>query len=176
VVLGASATGLGRLLLHYQQWIERVGGALVVIFGLYTLGVLRSACFFARDARAARRQPVGFLGSVLAGAAFGAGWTPCIGRSSARSCCTPARRPTWERESRCSSPTRSGSRLPFLAAAAALEGFLRWFQRFRRYIGWVERVAGALLIVAAFMMMFGWFTLLSAWLQGLYTRVLKSRL
>ncbi|MFI5281101.1 MAG: cytochrome c biogenesis CcdA family protein, partial [Gemmatimonadales bacterium] len=79
VALGATATGLGRLLNHYQQWLERVGGALIIVFGLFTLGVLKVGVFSREMRVQLSGQPVGFLGSVLAGVAFGAGWTPCIG-------------------------------------------------------------------------------------------------
>ncbi|MFI5280153.1 MAG: cytochrome c biogenesis protein CcdA, partial [Gemmatimonadales bacterium] len=70
----------------------------------------------------------------------------------------------------------AGLAVPFLIAAGALEAFLRWFQRFRRYIGWVERVAGVLLIAVGVLMMLGMFTLLSGWLQGLTPSFLKSKL
>ena len=45
VALGASATVLGRLLQHYRVWITRLGGALVILFGLYLLGIVRVAAF-----------------------------------------------------------------------------------------------------------------------------------
>ncbi|MEO8336053.1 MAG: cytochrome c biogenesis protein CcdA, partial [bacterium] len=41
IALGASATVLGRVLLHYRVWITRLGGALVVVFGLYLLGAIK---------------------------------------------------------------------------------------------------------------------------------------
>ena len=79
ILLGASATALGRALNQYQVWIQRIGGVLIIGFGLVCLGVIR-ADFLMRERRVQMEQkPVGYLGSLLVGMAFAAGWTPCIG-------------------------------------------------------------------------------------------------
>jgi cytochrome c-type biogenesis protein len=176
VALGATATALGRLLVTYQTWLERIGGLLVIFFGLYTMGALRLA-FLAREARVQLAdKPLGYLGSVLAGIAFGAGWTPCIGPILGSILLYTSTRADLAQGLRLLGAYSLGLALPFLVAAWALEWFLRWFQRFRRYIGWVERVAGALLVVVGVLMLTGSFTMLSRWFQGLTPAFLKSRL
>jgi cytochrome c-type biogenesis protein len=176
IALGATATAFGRLLNAYQQWLERAGGALIVVFGLYTVGVLKSG-LLSREARLQLGdKPIGYLGSVLAGMAFGAGWTPCIGPILGSILLYTSSQADFGRGLSLLLAYSLGLAIPFLVAAGALEAFLGWFQRFRKYIGWVERIAGALLIVVGVMMMFGLFTLLSGWLQGLTPEFLKSRL
>jgi cytochrome c-type biogenesis protein len=70
----------------------------------------------------------------------------------------------------------AGLGLPFLLAAVALEGFLEWFQRFRRYLPWVMRVSGVLLVCVGLLMMTGEFTRMAGWLQALTPEVLRRRL
>ncbi len=176
VALGATATAVGRLLVTYQTWLQRVGGLLIVAFGLYTLGAFRLG-FLAREARVQLAdKPLGYLGSVLTGMAFGAGWTPCIGPILGSILLYASTRADLAQGLRLLTAYSLGLAIPFLVAAWALEYFLRWFQRFRRYIGWVERVAGVLLVVVGLLMLTGSFTLLSGWLQGLTPSFLKSRL
>jgi cytochrome c-type biogenesis protein len=176
VALGATATALGRLLNAYQLWLERVGGLIVILFGLYTLGAFRIAVL-SREARVQLAdKPLGFLGSVLAGMAFGAGWTPCIGPILGSILLYTSTRADLAQGLGLLGAYSLGLALPFLAAAWALEAFLRWFQRFRRYIGWVERVAGVLMVIVGLLLLTGSFTLLSGWLQSLTPAFLKSRL
>ena len=176
ITLGATATAFGRLLNAYQHWLERVGGALIVVFGLYTVGALKIG-LLSREARIQLGdKPLGYLGSVLAGMAFGAGWTPCIGPILGSILLYTSSQADFGRGLSLLLAYSLGLAIPFLVAAGALEAFLGWFQRFRKYIGWVERIAGALLVVVGVMMMLGLFTLLSGWLQGLTPEFLKSRL
>ena len=176
VALGATATALGRVLNAYQLWLERAGGVLIVIFGLYALGVLKIGVLSREVRFQLGNQPVGFLGSVLAGMAFGAGWTPCIGPILGAILLYTSSQADLAKGIPLLLAYSLGLAIPFLVAAGALEAFLRWFQKFRRYVGWVERIGGVLLIAVGVMMMFGLFTLMSGWLQGLTPAFLKSKL
>jgi len=176
IALVATATELGLLLRSYQVWVERVGGLLIIVFGLYTLGLLRIGVL-SREARVQLAdKPLGFLGSVLVGIAFGAGWTPCIGPILGSILLYTSTRADLSQGLALLIAYSLGLAIPFLVAAWALEGFLRWFQRFRRYIGWVEKVAGVLLIGVGLLMLSGSFTLMSGWLQALTPGFLRSRL
>jgi cytochrome c-type biogenesis protein len=70
----------------------------------------------------------------------------------------------------------AGLALPFLAAAYALDAFLDWFQRFRRYLPWVMRASGALLVFVGILLVSGEFTRLAGWLQGLTPAFIRSRI
>src|SRR5260370_6179121 len=79
VILGASATALGQLLISYRYELNFVGGAIVIGFGLFTLGMLRPSWLqreMRPDAAIARGRPGG---AYLLGMAFAFGWSPCIG-------------------------------------------------------------------------------------------------
>ncbi|HET7039494.1 MAG TPA: cytochrome c biogenesis protein CcdA [Gemmatimonadales bacterium] len=176
VALGASATALGSLLQYHRVWLERIGGALIVVFGLYLLGVFRWGAL-ARERRIhLQDKPVGYLGSALVGLAFGAGWSPCIGPILG-AVLTYSSATATVREGMVLLLVYSlGLGIPFLLAAVLVDRFLGWFQRYRRYIPWVNRVAGAILVVVGVLLVTGYFSLLATWLQTLTPDVLRSKL
>jgi cytochrome c-type biogenesis protein len=142
-----------------------------VLLGVVRVGLLT------REARVQLQdKPVGYLGSSLAGMAFGAGWTPCIGPMLGSILLYTSSQADLGRGVALLLVYSAGLAVPFLVAAGALERFLGWFQRFRKHIGTAERVAGVLLVVVGLMMMFGMFTRLSAWLQALTPEFLRDRL
>ena len=176
ILLGASATALGRALKYYQVWLTRAGGVLIILFGLYCLGVIRLGALQMERRVQLQDKPVGFLGSVRVGMAFGAGWTPCIGPilGGILGLATVATDVT--RGMVLLAAYSAGLAVPFLLAALAVDSFLEWFQRFRKYIPWVMRVSGVLLIAVGLLLVTGEFTRLAGWLQSLTPEILKSRI
>jgi cytochrome c-type biogenesis protein len=176
MLLGASATALGRALNHYQLWLQRVGGVLIIVFGLLCLGAFKAG-FLSQERRVhLERKPLGYLGSALVGMAFAAGWTPCIGPVLGGILGLAAASSDVSRGMLLLGVYSAGLAVPFLIAAVALESFLEWFQRFRRYLPWVMRASGVLLIVVGLLLVTGEFTRLAAWLQGLTPDFLREQL
>ncbi len=176
VALGATASALGALLLHEQVWIGRIGGVLVILFGLYLIGLLRPAFLMRERKWHLAHKPVGYFGSGFVGITFGAAWTPCIGPILGAILTLAAAEASVGRGTALLGAYALGLAIPFLITAAALEWFLAWFQKFRPYIVWVDRAAGALLLVLGVLLVTDKFTLLASWLGGLTPAFLKSRL
>jgi cytochrome c-type biogenesis protein len=176
VALGATASALGAVFLLSQVWIARVGGVLVILFGLYLLGILRPALLVRERRVHLARKPLGYAGSSLAGMAFGAAWTPCIGPILGAILTLAATRGSLGQGTTLLGVYALGLAVPFLLTALALDRFLVWFQRFRPYLVWVERVSGVLLIVLGLLLVTDKFTLLAGYLQGLTPEFLRSRL
>ena len=176
IALGATASALGVLLLRSQVWIGRIGGGVVILFGLYLLGAVRPGLLMRERKVQLARKPLGYLGSAFVGFTFGAAWTPCIGPILGAILTLAAAQASVGHGAALLSAYSAGLALPFVATALALDRFLAWFQRFRPYVVWVERVAGILLILLGLLLVTDRFTLLAGWLQGLTPESLKSRL
>lgn len=176
VLLGASATALGGALKHYQIWLQRAGGVLIILFGLVCLGVIRVGWMEQERRLQLRDKPVGFLGSALVGMAFGFGWTPCIGPVLGGILGLAATSTDVTRGMLLLGVYSAGLALPFLAAAYALDVFLDWFQRFRKYLPWVMRASGAMLVLVGLLLVSGEFTRLAGWLQALTPEFIRSRI
>lgn len=176
MVLGASASALGRALGLYQIWLQRIGGVLIIGFGLVCLGVIRVGWLQQDRRMQMEAKPLGYLGSGLAGMAFAAGWTPCIGPVLGAILGLAATEGDLPRGMGLLAAYSAGLAVPFLIAAIALDRFLGWFQRFRPYLPWVMRGSGAMLVFVGVLMVSGQFTRLSGWLQGLTPDVIRTRL
>ncbi|HUF11905.1 MAG TPA: cytochrome c biogenesis protein CcdA [Longimicrobiales bacterium] len=166
MALGAGSTFFGALLRHYREWIERVGGVMIILFGLHLIGVFRLALASREWRFAFGDRPIGYLGSVLIGVAFGAGWTPCIGPVLAGILTLAAASETLGAGMAMLGFYSFGLAVPFLLAALLLDRFLIGYARFRPWLPWVERASGALLIVVGILLVTGTFSVLSGIMAG----------
>ena len=176
LALGATATTLGRALGYYREWIGRIGGALLVLFGLYMLGVFNIAAFQMERRFHVANKPAGYFGTVLVGLAFGAGWTPCIGPILGGVLTYTASSADLSRGLVLLFAYSLGLAIPFLLASLAIERFLALFQKFKGGMIWVNRIAGVLLIAVGVLLMTDYLTFLSSYLQGLTPEFLRNRL
>ena len=173
---GAGATLVGRVLHAYRDWIARIGGVLVIVFGLYLLGVFNIGAF-ARERRVhLADKPVGYLGTVLVGIAFGAGWTPCIGPILGSILTYTASEADLGRGLQLLGAYSFGLAVPFLLAAVLVQHFLAFFGRIKRQLAWISRIAGAIMIVVGLLMVTDYFTILASYLQALTPEFLRSRI
>ena len=164
ILLGASATALGRALNYYQVWLQRIGGVLIIGFGLVCLGVFRPAWLVQERRLHLEQKPVGFLGSALVGMAFGAGWTPCIGPVLGAILTLGASTAEVGKGTLLLAVYSLGLGLPFLLAAlftGALLGRLRALGRVGRNL---QRGAGGLLVVMGLLMVTGRLEQIAYWM------------
>ena len=176
VALGAGATAFGQLMLAYRSWIARAGGVLMIVMGLWMLGALRLDALQQERRVHISDKPMGYLGTVVVGIAFGAGWTPCLGPTLGAILIMAANQTDMTQGIVLLSAYSAGLAVPFLLAALALERFLTFFQRFKKNLGTVNRVAGVLLILVGVLMFSGWFERLAALLQPLTPDFLLEKL
>jgi cytochrome c-type biogenesis protein len=176
LALGASATLLGRLLVTYRVWISRVGGVLVLAFGLYLLGVFNLGAFSRERRVHITDKPLGYLGTVVVGIAFGAGWTPCIGPILGSILTYAATQADVSRGVGLLAAYSLGLAIPFVLAAVLIERFVAVFQRMKSGMVWVSRISGALLVVVAILMLTDYLTVITGVLQAWTPAALKSRL
>lgn len=162
IALGASATALGSAFQRTSPWLERIGGALLILFGVVLAGIVRIPGA-GRDWRVhLSDKPAGYAGTVFVGVAFGAGWTPCIGPVLGSILTLAAATSSVAQGTALLAVYSAGLAIPFVLATVALDRFLALFARFRRWLPWVNRVAGAMLVIVGVLLMTGRFTILSA--------------
>jgi cytochrome c-type biogenesis protein len=176
VSLGASFSAAGQFLMGYRDWIRILGGALIVIFGLYIAGVLRVGIFGRTKQVQIRSKPAGFIGSFAVGLTFAIGWTPCVGPILGSILTLASNDKTVQQGIALLLAYSAGLGVPFLASSLALGGFLKFFKQYRPFIPTVERVAGVLLVAVGILVLTNYYIVLNSWAVSLTPEWLLKRL
>lgn len=164
ISLGAAASAIGQFLTRQQALFNRVAGAVIVIFGLHTMGVLRIEWLYQEKRVHTSKKPAGFLGAGLVGVAFAFGWTPCIGPILAGILALAGSQETVGKGVRLLAVYSLGLGVPFLATALMIDRFFSAMGRIRRYYHTIEIVSGALLVVIGLLIFTNKFTVIAKWL------------
>lgn len=149
VLLGLGATALGSAFAQYKQPLSYVAAAVLALFGLHFMGILKIP-FLYREARIdAGTNPSGLIGSYVMGLAFGFGWTPCVGPALAAILMVASGMGDLWRGGMLLLVYGLAMTTPFVIAAIFAQPFLGWVARNRKYFGHVEKIMGVMLIVFA---------------------------
>ncbi|MFD1341887.1 cytochrome c biogenesis CcdA family protein [Litorisediminicola beolgyonensis] len=164
VLLGLGATALGRTFATYQEPLSYVAAAILMVFGLHFLGVIRVPILY-REARVESTVPPStYLGAYAMGLAFGFGWTPCVGPALASILMIASGMGDLWRGGLLLLVYGIGMTAPFVVAALFSGPFLRWTARNRTYLGYAEKVMGVMLILFAILIATGSVNLIAQWL------------
>lgn len=148
VALGATASFIGQILVSSRVWIERIGGVIVIIFGLHMMGVVEIPFLYSEKRVHVEAKPsLGYLSSFVIGLSFAAGWTPCVGPVLGAALTWAASTQTVGQGVVMLSVYSLGLGLPFLLTGLTLETMSGILRRLNRYMGVVSKVSGGLLIL-----------------------------
>lgn len=167
VMLGASATWVGKFLLTQRTTFNLIAGIIVIIFGLHLTGLVKIPLLY-REARldtGAPRRTLG--GAFLLGFAFAFGWTPCIGPILAAILAVAAQRETVFQGMFLLAIYSAGLAIPFLITSVGLSSFMKFYKGFRKHLQAVEVASGVLLIALGTLMAFNKLTIISGYFSFL---------
>ncbi len=163
VILGASATWVGKFLLARRMIFNIIAGVVVIVFGLHLTGLVKIP-FLYREARLDTGAPKrGLGGAFLMGFAFAFGWTPCIGPILAAILTLAAQRQTVFQGMFLLAIYSAGLAIPFLITSVGLSSFLKFYKGFRRHLQVVEVASGVLLIALGTLMAINKLTIISGY-------------
>ncbi|MFC4215478.1 cytochrome c biogenesis CcdA family protein [Pseudophaeobacter arcticus] len=155
MLMGMGATALGQLFGQYMEILSYAAAAILVVFGLHFLGVIRIALLY-REARVeSSADPSSLAGAYLMGLAFGFGWTPCVGPALASILMVASGLGDIWRGGALLFVYGAAMTFPFVVAALFAKPFLAWVARHRAAFHWVEKIMGAMLILFAFLIVTG---------------------
>lgn len=168
VILGASATALGQLLVRYQYETNIAGGIIVMVFGLFMTGVIKLPWLehdvrFHGTIRGSRP-----LAAYLVGLAFGFGWTPCIGPVLGAILTISAATATVSGGIALLSAYSLGLGIPFLATAVFTAAFLKRLKTMRCIGRPLQVGAGVIMIIMGLAMVTGQLSVFALWLLNTF--------
>ncbi len=160
---GGAATVLGQIFGQYKYTLGRIGGVIVILFGLATLDVIRIPWFYAdtRIQYAGRRGTYG--GSALMGIFFAAGWSPCIGATLGAILTLGMSQQTVGQAIWLTSGYSLGLGIPFLILALGLERATNWVKRMHRYQRAFQIASGMFILIIGMMLLTNTMSRIAIW-------------
>lgn len=165
VLLGASATAIGKFMFARLPLLSKIAGAILIVFGLHTMGVFRLAILDNEKRVHSQKKPAGPLGAMLVGVAFAFGWTPCIGPILGGILAIAGSKNSVREGVTLLAVYSLGLGIPFLLTSLAINQFFGAAKKIRRYYHAIELTSGALLVVIGVLIISGQLTIITRYLQ-----------
>ncbi len=162
ISLGVASSAIGGLLYNLRDWLARIGGVVVIFFGLHMTGVLRIPLLeYDLRPQSAPDRNMGYLSSVLMGVFFSAGWSPCVGPVLGSILTLSTWGGSISQGVILLSAYSAGLAIPFLIASTQISLVTTVVRRYGKVMRYVEIVMGVVLILVGALLLFGRFETLA---------------
>ena len=168
IIFNIIGFGIGRVLYDVQVWLGRIGGFVIIIFGLHMIGIFRIP-LLEYDTRIQQMpdRKMGFLASALMGVFFVAGWSPCVGPVLGTIMTLAATGNSLPNAVGLGIAYSIGMGIPFLLAALGITWVTTLLRKHGQIMHWTEMITGGLLIIVGALMMFGQSNLFATFFNNL---------
>lgn len=163
VILGATASLIGQLLIEYLNFVRIAGGVLLIVLGLFVADIIPIP-FLQQDAKLQlKTRPAGYIGTFVVGIIFAAGWTPCTGPFLAAVLMQAAQTDTVGTGMVLLTFYSLGIGIPFILSAVAISAFLSSFSKLKKYLKAIKVGSGAILVIMGVLLITDKMTLLTSY-------------
>jgi cytochrome c-type biogenesis protein len=167
VSMGASSSYIGAMLSTHREIIRIVGGIIIIIFGLYVMGVIKIH-FLSREIKLHPiKRPAGYFGTFLIGMTFAAGWTPCIGPILGTILLMAASSNTVMYGVTLLLVYSAGLGIPFFVTSLAINSFLTYVRKIYQYMRFIMIISGLLLIVFGILLLTDYLVIVTGFFPNL---------
>ena len=170
-LLGLGFTSAGKFFHNYQTLFTRIGGIIVILFGLYQLGLFGQNLFYKEHRIHFRPDTLAMnpLTALIMGFTFSFAWTPCVGPALASVLLLSASAASSLMGFLLIGVYTLGFVLPFMAVGLFTKTLLDWFKKYRSVVKYTVKAGGILMIFIGVMMFTGWMNGISSYLSGFGT-------
>jgi cytochrome c-type biogenesis protein len=160
IVMGASASYLSSFIDAYKDYIRIIGGLIIILLGIHMTGWIQIRSLNVDRRVHVQNRPIHFMGTFIIGMAFAAGWSPCIGPLLGAILVIASSKDTVWQGIQLLALYSAGMAIPFILISIFINFLLEFLQRANRFIKYINRVAGILLILVGFFLLTDSFTLI----------------
>lgn len=165
IAMGASITSLGKFLIKNHEMFRKVGGTLIVLFGIHITGIFKIKTLY-YEKRIIPFEKLGKnISSVFIGIAFAAGWTPCVGPILASILIYAGSMETISMGIMLLAIYSLGLAVPFVLTAYAIGSLSGYFRKISRYLNAISTASGVLLIIMGVLIFTNKVSILSRYLN-----------
>ena len=164
--MGIALSYFGSFLGIKRIWLERIGGVLIILFGLDIIGILKLRFLSQGKGISLKRNNFGYIGSLLVGMAFAFGWTPCVGPILSSILIYASTLESLPKATTLLLAYSMGLGLPFFIAGLAVNKFLFLFAKFRNFMRFAPIISGVFLILMGALLFSGQFSRIA----GIFTK------
>ena len=164
MLMGMGATALGQVFRDWFDVLRYAAAALIFVFGLHFLGVIRIGILYREARMESKMDPSSVIGAYVMGLAFGFGWSACVGPVLATILMIASGMGDIWRGGLLLALFGIGMTAPFVVAAIFARPFLNWVQRNRKYQPYVEKALGVMLVVFAILIATGTINEIANWM------------
>lgn len=165
VLLGAFAGTIGNILIEYKSIVNIVTGAIVVIFGLNYIGILKVGFLNNSRKLAYNGQNTGFGTSLIFGIVFSIGWTPCVGAFLGSALMLASERGSMLEGMLMLIAYSIGLGIPFIMSAILIDKLKETIQFIKKHYNVINKVSGIFLVMIGIVMMTGFMGYLLSFLS-----------
>jgi cytochrome c-type biogenesis protein len=164
ILMGATATSVGKILNENLELVSKIAGVLIVIFGLHMAGVFKVNFLNYEKRFHLQDKKFGVVGSFLIGTAFAFGWTPCIGPVLAGILLVAAQQETVVKGMILLASYSLGLGIPFFLTGISINLFFGFFNRIKKYFHAIEIIGGGMLVVLGVLIFTGYLTVIASYI------------
>ena len=162
MIMGSSATLLGRVFVQNKDIFFKVSGVLIILFGLNMMGVLKFNFLSSEKRVKSPKKVTSWFSSVLMGMAFAAGWTPCFGPVLASILVFAGTSATISKGVLLLFIYSVGMAVPFILTALFINVFISWMAKAEKFMKYMPTISGVILVVFGLLIFFNKMTMISS--------------
>jgi cytochrome c-type biogenesis protein len=172
ISLGIAASALGGLLQQATELLEKIGGLIVIIFGIHMTGIWKIPLLqYDTRKQTSPSKNLGYLSSLLMGVFFSAGWSPCVGPVLGAILTLSLNGGSVITGGTLLASYSAGLSIPFLIAALGMGWVTTTLRKYGKALHILEIAMGVILIIVGILLFFGLFETISIYLQRFGTLI-----